>query len=229
MVSIDKWKPSRRAQILERFATPAVWALNRPSLLPIGKLLFEFSLRCLGVGNNAENALGITWGEERFLRMLAARGELATVLDIGANRGGYALAVKRIAPSARIISFEPHPVTYTALCEAVRHTDIETIQMAVSDIAGKSTLHDFADSAGSTQASLDAAVIRFHGNSEVVAHEVSATTLDEFVYDKGLSDISLMKIDTEGFDINVLRGAKQIISRKVVRYIQFEFISSNIV
>jgi FkbM family methyltransferase len=229
MVSIDKWKPSRKAQILEALASPAVRLLNRPSLMPLSHLLFDFSLRCLGVGNNAENALGITWGEERFLRALAARGQLTTVLDIGANRGGYARAIKTIAPNARVISVEPHPTTYAALCEEVRGTDIETVNSAVSDMSGELLLHDFAEGDGSTQASLDPAVIRFHGNGEVVSHPVKVTTLDELVQEKGLSNISLIKIDTEGFDLNVLRGARQLIANKSARYIQFEVISSNVV
>jgi FkbM family methyltransferase len=229
MVSIEKWKPSRKAQVLEALALPAVRLLNRPSLIPLGQLLFDFSLRCLGVGNNAENALGITWGEERFLRALASRGQLTTVLDIGANRGGYARAVKTIAPGTRVISVEPHPTSYAALCEEVRGTDIETVNTAVSDAQGEFLLHDFAEGDGSTQASLDPAVIRFHGNGAVVSHSVTVTTLDDLVRDKGLSDISLIKIDTEGFDLNVLRGAHQLIADKAARYIQFEVISSNIV
>jgi FkbM family methyltransferase len=198
-------------------------------LVPVGQLLFDFALRCLGVGNNAENSLGITWGEERFLRALAARGQLTTVLDIGANRGGYALAVKAIAPSARVISVEPHPLTYAALCDAVRGTNIETIQAAVSDTVGTCTLHDFADADGSTQASLDPAVIRFHGNGPVVSHQVTTITLDELVRDMGLTDISLIKIDTEGFDLNVLRGGRNTIASKTARFIQFEVISSNVI
>lgn len=89
MITLDRWRPSRLRKAMESLATPAVYLLNRPSLAPISRLLFEFALRCNGIGNNATGSSGLARGEERFLRRVAGGLRTATVLDVGANAGDY--------------------------------------------------------------------------------------------------------------------------------------------
>ena len=88
-------------------------------------------------------------------------------------------------------------------------------------------LHDFAEADGSTQASLArASVGMFDGNT--VSHTVETTTIDTYMAQAEIDAIDLLKIDTEGFDINVLRGAKDALRRGAIKAIQFEFIPADI-
>jgi len=99
--------------------------------------------------------------------------------------------------------------------------------MAVSDSSGTMQLYDFAEADGSTQASLaQASVGLFDPNT--VSHTVEATTIDAYMAQAGIDTIDLLKIDTEGFDINVLRGAKGALGRGAIKAIQFEFIPADI-
>ena len=64
--------------------------------------------------------------------------------------------------------------------------------------------------------------------SDIVTHEVECTTLDRFMKDAGIEMIDLLKIDTEGHDLSVLKGARQALHDRRIRMIQFEFIPANI-
>ena len=63
----------------------------------------------------------------------------------------------------------------------------------------------------------------------MVEHPVECTTLDAFIAEHGIGPIAFLKIDTEGFDLSVLRGARNALATKQIAAIQFEFIPANIV
>ncbi len=149
------------------------------------------------------------------------------MFDIGANHGSYTRFLRELAPSARIHAFEPHPATFASLQRRTDGCGASLVNMAVSDRSGTMQLYDFADEDGSTQASLgEASVAMFDANT--VAWTVETTTLDEYMAQAGLERIDFLKIDTEGFDINVLRGAAGALRRGAIGTIQFEFIPADI-
>lgn len=229
MVKLERWKPSRGRAAIERLAAPAIYVLNRPRFAAVTRLIHEFALRCNGIGNNATGPSGLTRGEERFLRRAASGLQGGVVLDVGANVGDYAVYVRRLAPEAQIIAFEPHPSTYRRLGQIAKIHRFEAIDSAASDVVGTVTLYDFPDTDGSTQASLDPDVIHLHGGLTPVSHQVACTTLDAFAEARRIETISLLKVDTEGFDLNVIRGARRLLAEHRIRLVHFEFIGSNVV
>lgn len=229
MVNLERWKPSRARAAVERLASPVVYLLNRPRCAGASRLIYEFALRCNGIGNNATGPSGLARGEERFLRRTAADFRAGTVLDVGANAGDYARYVRSLAPEASIVAFEPHPRTFARLRQTAETHRFEAINMAVSDTVGMVTLYDFPDTDGSTQASLDPGVIMLHGGRAPVSHHVECTTLDAFAEARNIETIHLLKIDTEGFDLDVLKGARRLLAERRIKLIHFEFIGSNVV
>ncbi len=65
-------------------------------------------------------------------------------------------------------------------------------------------------------------------DSNTVSHKVETTTIDAYMANAGIDAIDFLKIDTEGFDINVLRGATGALRRGAIKAIQFEFIPADI-
>lgn len=90
------------------------------------------------------------------------------------------------------------------------------------------TLYDIGGHDGSTQASLSHDAVALFSTS-IVAHSVTCTTLDAFMEANGIERIDLLKIDTEGFDLAVLKGASHALDAGRIGTIQFEFIPANIV
>lgn len=128
------------------------------------------------------------------------------LVDVGANVGIYsAIALQR---RRWVAAFEPVPE------EAARlHRMIDTRgivhQVALSDRCGKAILHvPYAEHAGAvtTRSSLEANVDTDLPHRDI---EVEVATLDSF----GLSEIAFIKIDVEGHELSVLRGAVETINR----------------
>ena len=139
------------------------------------------------------------------------------MLDVGANEGAYARRLRALCPHATISAFEPHPVTFKTLSANCAGLGIDMRNAAMGAAAGRLSLYDFADADGSTQASLNReAVTLFTAN--IVEHDVAVTTVDDFMLVNAIAEIALLKIDTEGHDLEVLGGAADAISPPRHRY-----------
>ena len=222
------WRDSFSKRLATRLAYPLFYALNRPSLQWFAHAIYDFALRCNGIAINFPGRHGLTIGEERFASALLASAAGGVLLDVGANNGAYARFMHRVCPAARIYAFEPHPRTFATLqARTAEISGITPVNMAVSEAAGHLKLYDFAADDGSTQASLDAGAVQLFGG-ETVAHEVAVTTIDGFMAEHGIAEIALLKIDTEGFDLAVLKGARAALAAHAIKAIQFEFIPADI-
>jgi FkbM family methyltransferase len=143
-------------------------------------------------------------------------GEDWVSVDVGANIGLVSLALSILAPKGRIYSFEPMPRTAAHLRANVGTRNVEVHEIALG--AAKKDLQ-FFDNAEFTPGSLviDAAAPLMRGALDGKPPEafvrVQGTTLDEFVKQHALERLDLIKIDAEGFDVDVLRGAKGVLDR----------------
>ena len=223
-----RWAPRRARAAAAHAAMPLVYAVNRPSLAWLGRAAFDLALRLNGAGINYRGRHGLTAGEERFLGRLLDASEAGALVDVGANAGAYAARLATLCPRSRVFAFEPHPATFLRLAEATRRlAPVRAIRSAVGRAEGTARLFDFADGDGSTQASLTEAAIGLFG-AQAVGHDVEVTTIDAFMRKRGLGSLRLLKIDTEGHDLDVLRGASEAIARKAIATIQFEVIPANV-
>jgi FkbM family methyltransferase len=222
-----KWSGGRGKRLLARLAFPLFYLLNRPSLQFMAEAAYDFALRWNGFAIGFPGRHGLSYAEERFLMRILPGIADGVLFDVGANHGSYTRFLRQFSPGAHIHAFEPHPATFASLRARAEGPGITLLNLAVSDTAGKLLLHDFAGSDGSTQASLGQESVRMF-DANIVSHEVDVTTIDDYVEKAGLTQIDLLKIDTEGFDINVLRGARLALARGAIKTIQFEFIPADI-
>jgi FkbM family methyltransferase len=224
-VHTGQWQASRLKSLLAKVAYPVFLALNRPSMSWFGDLVYDFALRCNGIAITFGGKAGLTRAEEHFLWRNRARLQGGVLLDVGANHGSYARLLHALAPSAQVIAFEPHPATFAVLRDMT--PGVTLINKAVGDKAGQLTLYDFRSSDGSTQASLSEAAVTLYSD-DVVAHAVDCTTIDDFMTEARIDRIDFLKIDTEGHDLAVLKGASRALHERRIGMIQFEFIPANI-
>lgn len=141
---------------------------------------------------------------EACFRQLLAPGQV--VIDVGANIGYYALtAALGVGPSGRVVAFEPGPAPAARLRENAALnglSNLEVREAAVADRAGRLALHLGEDSEANSL--FDA------GPDAVGQVEVQVVTLDEQVAE--LERIDLIKIDAEGAEVSVIRGAHRLLS-----------------
>lgn len=169
-------------------------------------------------------------GETHFLREHLGRLENPIVFDVGANEGAYTLAVAEANPRATVYAFEPHPTTYGRLLSRISDLQgVVAVNSACGSAKGSLLLFDYAGSEGTSHASVYEQVMEMHGAAQTGRHTVSIISLDCFAEQNGVGRIDLLKIDTEGHELEVLKGAAGLLRAKRIGAIQFEFNEMNIV
>lgn len=145
-------------------------------------------------------------------------------LDIGANIGMFSCAVgvhfKKKASQGRIYSFEPVPTTYNRLLQNLNLNDLCTVvnpnNIALSDACGSIMMYQ-APAGNTTNAVSEYVVSNDLKNSMQLnnwaPYEATALTLDQWSKKTVLKKCDLIKIDVEGAEMKVLKGAYNFINQ----------------
>ncbi|MBL8812337.1 MAG: FkbM family methyltransferase [Planctomycetaceae bacterium] len=144
------------------------------------------------------------------------------IIDVGANRGQFSLECRVLKPGIPIVAFEPIPAMaqiYRQVHEGCRH--VELIESALGESPGTAVLHVSreADSSsilpiGQQQSQL------FPNTHEVGTLSVSVNRLDDYA-DRWRDKAKLMlKIDVQGFELSVLRGAVETLQKCRFVYVE---------
>lgn len=195
-------------------------------LIKFNKLLYHLSLRGLGILNYQNEYL---MGESKWLKDYLKNKKSVTVVDVGANIGKYSQAVLKINNSVNLIAFEPHPKSFEILKNNIQSPNFKPFNFAVGNNNEKLTLYDYDDDEGSEHASLYKEVIEDLHKGHSAAQEISVIKLDDFLKEKKIEFIDLLKIDTEGNELNVLLGAQKYLLNHKIKAIHFEFNAMNVV
>jgi FkbM family methyltransferase len=164
---------------------------------------------------NGESAL------QGWVLELAPDGELH-VADVGANVGRWSRSLLVAASLAgrvedlRLHAFEPDAGAYARLERALDGAPATLSAVALSDRQGTLTFHTVAPAAGTN--SLHPAP-----GTPVTAASVSTITLDSYAAQSGVPSFAFVKIDTEGHDLTVLRGARTMLAERRIAVVQFEY------
>lgn len=198
----------------------------RKILFRLNKLIYMMSLRGMGVLNYENNSHS---GENNFLHYELEHINDGIVLDVGANLGGYCSAIRELYKDCTIYAFEPHPKTYNQLEKNTKNFNIKSLNLGVGASDGTLVLYDYASNDGSQHASLYKGVIEKIHNRQAVEHSVKVIAIDDFIAEKEIKKVYLLKIDTEGHEYEVLKGAKLSIKSGVIDIIHLEFNEMNVI
>lgn len=199
---------------------------GRPSFAKVNKLIYGLALRGLGIYNYQDSRVS---GELWFIKHVLKRaGKNLVVFDVGANIGSYSndILLNRVSIE-KIYAFEPHSATYTKLLKNTIGKPVQAVNIGLSDQSGAATLYDRNNASGSSHASLSAAIFSEVHCVKAESTQIELTTIDDFCRTNQIECIDLLKIDVEGYEINVLRGAERMLKTGKVRLIQFEFTQLN--
>ncbi len=164
-----------------------------------------------------------TNGENRVLEKLSQK-DIRTIFDVGANIGSWTTDVLKIFPKhSNVYAFEVIPNTYDLL-KAMECDRVKTFCLGLSSETKSSQIFSYSNS--HELASLHE--YREH-EEEPKKIDVNLVKGDEFLNRIKSDGIDFLKIDTEGHDLEVLKGFEDTIGRKRIRVIQFEYGRINIV
>jgi FkbM family methyltransferase len=183
----------------------------RPAFRGFNSRLFELSLSGLGILNCEDK---VASGEEYFINRVLGekiKRRHPIFFDVGANVGEYSASLAKRFPNASIYAIEPHPRNFERLSQRLgSHAGACLLNTAVGAEGGVIHLHDRADVDGSSHASVFREVISDLHGQEVCSYEVPIRTLDEIAQAESVDFIDLLKIDTEGNELAVLRGGEDL-------------------
>jgi FkbM family methyltransferase len=145
------------------------------------------------------------------------------VLDVGANVGQSIRRFRAIYPSSVIHSFEPSRETFDALRrKTAGMTNVFAWNYALGASTGSGTLFENSCSDMSSLLPLDAA-----GWGAITGQAaVKMTTIDVFLSSHGIPRVDILKSDTQGYDLEVLKGADSALREGRIKLVNAEFIFS---
>jgi FkbM family methyltransferase len=151
----------------------------------------------------------------------------ATVLDVGANIGQYASALRASGYTGRIVSCEPLPDAYAHLARRARNDDAwTTVRTAVGAEPGELTVNVSANSYSSSVLPMtDAHVGAAPGSGYVGTATAPVTTVADLVDAHRVDpDRALLKVDTQGYEAPVLDGAGSLLGRFAAVQLELSFV-----
>jgi len=157
------------------------------------------------------NCNPLTNGE--YLLFTTLKPLLKTVVDVGARDDTY--FIEQSDRNTELYLFEPHPEFYSKLMKNIQekdfdkqYTNLHVLNVGVSDTGGKLAYYETAQSF----------VNRWH---EQPSKYLPVIRLDSLEALQKTNEISFLKIDTEGYELDVLHGAEGLFSK--INLIQFEY------
>jgi len=150
---------------------------------------------------------------------------LASVVDVGANVGQFSLLVRALHPDAQIVAFEPLPDA-AARYRQVFQGDGKAVlhEAAIAPEQGRATMHVSASADSSSLLPIsDRQSELFPGTQEIGTTDVAAGPLDGFVAAGQLASPAMLKIDVQGFELEVLRGSATLLADFAYVYVEASF------
>jgi FkbM family methyltransferase len=152
--------------------------------------------------------------------------ELDTIVDIGANRGQFALCVRRLYPKAKIYSFEPLQRPAAVYRRVFKNDNrVELFNTAIAATSGSIDMHVSKwDVSSSLLPFAQAQHDNFPFTEESRLETVTLGRLAESLNARSIEGRALLKLDVQGFELTALQGCEELLSRFQFVYIEASFI-----
>lgn len=207
-------KHPRLQRLWSRLHTAAIFAMN------------------YGGGGLIETS-GETWVLSNVVSEACKGIASPVVFDVGANVGDYSSLVKQYMPSARVYAFEPAHTTYQQLVEHLDQagSGVKPYNIGFSDSEKQVELYSYAIEG--QEASLLSSIDQRRPTQVVevktsASERIEVSTIDAFCATERIDRIDFLKLDVEGHELSVLRGAGGMLAEGAISMIQFEFGPANI-
>jgi FkbM family methyltransferase len=166
-------------------------------------------------GVHLARKINMPFGVDKITDIAALCPKPRVIFDVGANVGQTVDELRSTFAEASIYSFEPVPSTFEALlANTRRYRGVECIPCALGEMAGSASI---TDSSTSGQNTLNTSA---KPGSPTV--DVKVDTIDAFCKARGIEVIDVLKIDTEGFEMSVLRGARGMLKQGSIGFVLAE-------
>jgi FkbM family methyltransferase len=197
------------------YSSTKILGVDKTLLLEIHVPSHDYRIHC---PLNKEDFIVMTKHEEEIIGLFRPK-EGDTVVDIGAHMGRYTItSSKSVGESGKVIAVEAHPYNFRILQHNLRLnklTNVSPLNWAVYSKKAKLKLYLPDEDLGYTMHhSLMTNYLATKYSKEIERRylEVEADTLDNLLKIRGIDRVDWIKVDVEGAEYEVLKGAKEILS-----------------
>jgi FkbM family methyltransferase len=158
----------------------------------------------------------------------------STIFDVGANKGDFSVYSQQYFPNSTCYAFEPSTQVYEKLIDRVKNNNsIICNKLALNNVSGvfpftkdknvynSLVLPKSSDIENTQKDKLDVRMRALSGEGFEL-EDVETTTIDSFCSKNEIEKIDILKIDTEGFDLNVIQGSAQMMGNQKIDIIYSE-------
>ncbi len=179
------------------------------------------------VAHNDYNAI------HKFLISEVLKCEEPVIFDVGANDGESIERFKKIFSKSKIYSFEPDDNAFQRLKKNYYNKEnIEIFDFGISNRDGNQQFYSYDHDKISSLMQLDAnsklfksrKIAKNSGEDFEKLKDIKILKLDSFVKDKNIPRINILKIDVQGYEPEVIEGAKYLIENNKIDIIEMEII-----
>lgn len=208
-------------QYVKRMATGALYGHNRA--------LGEVFALCMGINQYSLQTNGEKLLQEGVLRLSSPN---PVIFDVGGRVGAWSMPLietgKVLDVQAKCFVFEPNPIAFKLLQDNLPQEHVQLFQYGVGCTDGEVTLYDEWDNPGSSKTSQYKEAITTLEQTAAMPIVINQIKLDSFCEKQGIDRVDFLKIDVEGNELDVLRGASTLLEEKKIKVIQFEFNAMNV-
>ena len=205
--------------IYKIFSKIYVLIFGRMLMQKINHIIFSLSLKAKGYSNYGDHK---ETGESNFIDII--KSELNFCLDIGANKGNYSKLLLRNTET-KVIAFEPMQGSFTDLkkIKEIYGNRIDLFNFAIGDENVQKKIYFSNDRSELASFNKDSNKLSFVKNKNKLSQIVNIKKIDDLDVLKNINNIDLIKIDTEGYEMNVILGGLNLINHIKPKFIQIEF------
>ena len=181
-------------------------------IIGLERLLAPFGIRVVSIGSNRVRGLDLF----ADLACLMDHKANPLIFDVGANNGDMACEFLQAFPGAKLVAFEPFAECYQALkARFANRTNVRIENIALGAVPGTGEMNLFTGSNMNSLLPMESQPVEaFAGTFKAIGENVGKAsvkvdTFDGFVRQNSFQHLDLLKVDTQGFDYNVLKGASE--------------------
>ena len=164
--------------------------------------------------------------QKRIVKFIGNKN-IRIVLDIGAHKGEFLNHIKKIKSIRKVYSLEPQKMIFNELLKEIDNKKFFAYNIAISNNNGKQKMQINDFSMTSTLSKLNEKSKNYKiknliiGNKKKKFEFIKTEKLDFFTKKRKLKNIDLLKIDTEGHELNVVKSGLKTL--KKTKYLLVEF------